>query len=175
MLLNSPFSTFLWLRGPISPGFDHGRVGCLRLCHKLHLSMSDFLDPVIAGGTSGPMCFGSAGTKFKLAHLHGDKGGPSPSVGSLLGQQLPSARGATDAVSSTSSIGAVLPSAVAINRSSSASSNCSISRSIFSDDLPKTCFSAWRCVAAVFGLTGRAPATSPTSSHYPPAKRQSLP
>lgn len=35
------------------------------------------------------MCSGSAGTQFKLSHLHGDKGGPSPSVGCLLGQQLP--------------------------------------------------------------------------------------
>lgn len=50
------------------------------------------------------------------------------------------ARGTTDAASSASSTGAVLPSEAAINRSSSASSNCSISRSIFSEDLPKTCF-----------------------------------
>lgn len=51
--------------------------------------MADFLDPGTAGGTSWPMCFGCAGTQFKLVHLHGNKGGPSPSVGSSLGQQLP--------------------------------------------------------------------------------------
>ena len=40
----------------------------------------------------------------------------------------------------SSADGVVSPSAAAISRSSSASSSCSISRSTFSEDLPKACF-----------------------------------
>jgi|GEM_PF-5969942 len=47
---------------------------------------------------------------------------------------------ASGTISSSSSIGLVLFSDAAINKSSSASSNCWISRSIFSEDLPKACF-----------------------------------
>jgi hypothetical protein len=50
------------------------------------------------------------------------------------------ASGAVGSVSSSSASGSLLPSEAAIIRSSSASSNCWISRSIFSDDLPKPSF-----------------------------------
>jgi hypothetical protein len=51
---------------------------------------------------------------------------------------LPEATGSS--VSSVSLTGDGSLSAAAISRSSSANSSCSISRSIFSEDLPKTCF-----------------------------------
>ena len=77
------------------------------------------------------------------------------------------ATGAAGTAASTSSSGLVLFSAAAIKRSSSASSSCWISRSIFSEDLPKTCFFSlamrsrsspinWSCacnVADIFALS----------------------
>lgn len=66
-------------------------------------------------------------------------------------------------------------SAEAISRFSSASSSCSISRSIFSEDGPKIHFISLAMRSRRSGSTGHAPATWPRYWRYPPATPRSAP
>jgi transposase len=81
--LSSRLLRFWWL---VLPRFDHGCVGRFCLCHEFHLSVPDFLDPVVAAGTSWSVRSGSASAQFQLAHLHGDKCRPGPPVGCVFRQ-----------------------------------------------------------------------------------------
>ncbi len=91
--LSSPPSAPLGPGWPVPPSFDHARVCGLGIGDEFHLPVPDLLDPVVSPGAGFvAVGLGRSSLQGELSHLHRHEGRARPTVGLVLGQQVPDQR-----------------------------------------------------------------------------------